>query len=559
MCGLLCVVGIKDTYFHLQLILLPSGRGPPRRPVINILDDRRLKKSIISIRNSNDNLCGLRAIVTGLAALQVDSILGITLSPNDILYIKKGRKIQKELALKLRAALGSEFDDAVGCTLPNIKKSETILQTRIKVISAKDFNCVIYHGNCTYKRLIYLYLSRENHYDVITSMAGLLGSSYFCQKCDTRYNNKNGHRKCKGKDNSSNVLKTCTVCMQNNHTDEEMNMTLCRECNRYCKTEECRRIHKAHKICEMYFRCVTCGVTQYSKYRLTHQCGVGRCRNCDTICNLIKHRCHMRVLQKKGGKCDDSLCTCKSEDTGGIVVHEKEKKKKPEEERKCAFEIKFGNDLKGLQKVVRKQYLKLSYQLHPDKNLDTSDPEKFKKVSKAYHRLRTKLRMNAVDDEYNGEEEVNGEVAHRILDDLRIMEINVECSSSECEYSRNISSSSSYLPTLERTKNPRCSFTTKYIFYDCESTQDSPEGVHVPNMIVTADFNDERKVFTTRDEFCKWAISTEHRKYTFVAHYGSKSNCIISLPFNTRSIRVSLLFFLCVQEDTIRILYFNIV
>lgn len=94
MCGLLCVVGIKDTYFHLQLILLPSGRGPPRRPVINILDDRRLKKSIIRIRNSNDNLCGLRAIVTGLAALQVDSILGITLSPNDILYIKKGRKIQ---------------------------------------------------------------------------------------------------------------------------------------------------------------------------------------------------------------------------------------------------------------------------------------------------------------------------------------------------------------------------------------------------------------------------------------------------------------------------------
>jgi hypothetical protein len=48
---------------------------------------------------------------------------------------------------------------------------------------------------------VYLY-KNGNHFDTINSMTGLYGQSYYCEKCDKPYQNKDGH-KCKTKDKIS--------------------------------------------------------------------------------------------------------------------------------------------------------------------------------------------------------------------------------------------------------------------------------------------------------------------------------------------------------------------
>jgi transposase-like protein len=58
-------------------------------------------------------------------------------------------------------------------------------------------NSVIYSG---LEKDVKVYLYKNgNHFDTINSMTGFYGQSYYCEKCDKPYQNKDGH-KCKTKD-----------------------------------------------------------------------------------------------------------------------------------------------------------------------------------------------------------------------------------------------------------------------------------------------------------------------------------------------------------------------
>ena len=226
----------------------------------------------------------------------------------------------------------------------------------------------------------------------------------------------------------------------------------------------------------------------------------------------------MKVQKTKGGKCEEPLCTCKE-----AVVSSENK-------QKCVYELEFGNDLEKLKRKVKENYMRLARVLHPDRHLPTSDQYTFGLVSVAYHKLREKLKMDTLIDDTNddldeGGVQPNGHLAHQLQEHLRVLEINVDCSTSNCEYLQQED-----LPRLERRQAKGCTFTTSYIFYDCECTQDSRGGVHIPNFIVTADFEDQRQIFTSRDEFCSWAISSFHRDYTFIAHYGNKYLELVVYP-----------------------------
>ena len=320
------------TIFRVQAIILPKG-GVRSMRILNLSEDRKTKKCIIRIWNDSpeDRMCGLKAIITGLT-FHTNEILGRKLTSNEIKYIKQGAKLQKSLAKELQELLGEEYDDEIGCTLENVVQCESLLETRIKVVSSQQFNAVIYSGNERYERTIYLYLHDSDfHYDVIHSMGAPLGCGYFCNKCNTGYKDKSRHPRCH-RDKDGKKMSICLICMQENHRDEKIERALCPDCNRYVKNEKCKYFHKTDKICEMYFSCKECGKLVSRLLEHVHECGVGKCRNknCGFIGKLSEHLCHLTRIPAKGGKCWDDMCTCKQK--GECQIEEKE----------CMYEGVFG-------------------------------------------------------------------------------------------------------------------------------------------------------------------------------------------------------------------------
>ena len=90
----------------------------------------------------------------------------------------------------------------------------------------------------------------------------------------------------------------------------------------------------------------------------------------------------------------------------------------------------------------------------------------------------------------------------------------------------------------------------KYIFFDFETMQET--GKHIVNYCSTLDFEGNRKDFErdpldengARNDFCKWAISEEHKGYTFIAHNGRGYDFIfvrkylIDLGYSTDSFKI---------------------
>ncbi|XP_049808976.1 stromelysin-1-like [Schistocerca nitens] len=94
-------------------------------------------------------------------------------------------------------------------TLEDIQDAEEFLDVQIKVVSAAHFNTVIHSGK-ERDTTIYLY-HHNNHYDAINNMKAFFGSSYYCQKCDKPYNNKDQH-KCK-----KDKKEVCNLCKGPQH------------------------------------------------------------------------------------------------------------------------------------------------------------------------------------------------------------------------------------------------------------------------------------------------------------------------------------------------------
>lgn len=81
-----------------------------------------------------------------------------------------------------------------GFTLNDIYNVECILNIQINIVCAQSHNKIIYKG---VDKDIKIYLfKRGNHFDVITKIKGFYGTSYYCNKCNTPYSNKDKH-KCK--------------------------------------------------------------------------------------------------------------------------------------------------------------------------------------------------------------------------------------------------------------------------------------------------------------------------------------------------------------------------
>ena len=253
-----------------------SGR---KRTILDIGEFLHKKRSIITIEN-NDDLCLARALVVAIAKIEKDPRYKSLRDSRNTVQERKARELH-ELA---NVPLGP-------CGIPEVQMFQNHLTDyEINIVSADHDNSIIYPPKPTGTKAkpIYLYL-HDGHYDVITSMPGFLGNSYFCHKCRRAYSNALAHL-CPG------MCKSCRSfdCVVNDPME-------CDQCNRSFKSKTCYERHKeplgnGRSVCQGIKKCRKCGksmeVRQLNSKK--HICG-RKCSTCGVLLNeKDEHKCYIQ-------------------------------------------------------------------------------------------------------------------------------------------------------------------------------------------------------------------------------------------------------------------------
>src|SRR6266853_6200936 len=197
--------------------------------------DPTIKNSVIRT-TAKGNLCEARSIITGLVIANplylVTKLYGNEaklLSKNEIEYIKKGRNLQEEFAVKLHLLAGVPIVSDPDCLYDfrDLKKFEEFLNVSIIVYNhSKE---IIYKNpdiKDKVNAIIKLYYD-NNHFDVITSITGFMGQKHYCEECLN-------HTKCHG------------------------DMISCTQCNREFFGQNCYDNHLKLEICSKLNKCTLC-------------------------------------------------------------------------------------------------------------------------------------------------------------------------------------------------------------------------------------------------------------------------------------------------------------
>ena len=211
---------VVDEAFHIDIIHVqnPYGKGHSKKSYVDLSKLLYSKGSVIQIKN-NDQLCCARAIVTAIARIEKHPQWD---------NIRRGYGLQRTLAEQLHKKAGVPLQK---CGIEEIKKFQAVLpQYQILVLSKEHFNGIIYDGGEVGVPIYQYY--HDQHFDVITKMAGFLNRSYFCQKCRKGYNNKETHA----------CNNPCVYCHQI-HSEGEEKWIFCDKCNRHFKNDTCYQMH----------------------------------------------------------------------------------------------------------------------------------------------------------------------------------------------------------------------------------------------------------------------------------------------------------------------------
>ena len=256
----------------------PQGSGR-KRTHVDIQEFLHKKRTVITIQN-NDDLCLARALVTAIAKIEKD--------PRYKRYIDPRGRVQEKKAKELHELANVPLGP---CGIPEVEMFQKYLTSyEINIVSADHNNCIIYPSKPTTSnaKSIYLYLHR-NHYDVITSIPGFLGKSYFCHKCRQSYDHALAHI-CPG------MCKKCRSfdCVVNDPME-------CEQCNRWFKSKTCYDRHKepvgnGKSVCQGIKKCKKCGNSMEVRQLETkkHVCG-RKCTTCGVLLNeKDEHKCYIR-------------------------------------------------------------------------------------------------------------------------------------------------------------------------------------------------------------------------------------------------------------------------
>ena len=267
-------------------VVEPQGSGR-RRTVLDIREFLHKKGSIITISN-NDDLCLARALAVAIAKIEKD--------PKYKSLIDHRTRAQEKKARELHALANVPLGP---CGIPEVEMFQNHLANyEINIVSSDHDNNIIYppKPSTSKAKPIYLYL-HDRHYDVITSMPGFLGKTYFCHKCRQAYSDTLGHL-CKG------MCKACRSfeCVTNDPVK-------CEQCNRWFKSKPCYERHKepvgkGKSICDGVRKCEKCGKSMEIRKLnpKNHICG-RKCRTCDVLLGVKdEHKCYIQKPEKKSKK-----------------------------------------------------------------------------------------------------------------------------------------------------------------------------------------------------------------------------------------------------------------
>lgn len=184
-----------------------------------------------------------------------------------------------------------------------------------------------YKGQSRPKR-INLWL-HNGHFDVIKSLSGFHGSSYYCEACEKPFQCREKHY----------CPTACPICQRTGCTPTDS--VRCSDCDRLCRSKNCYDAHKAvtgkqqFSLCDivsysaylilleknlsfidyqdMYtifafliiilvlqiHQCRDCKKILKGNERVGHICGSVKCPSCEHFVMAEEHRCHLRVTAAK--------------------------------------------------------------------------------------------------------------------------------------------------------------------------------------------------------------------------------------------------------------------
>ena len=258
------------------------------------------KHSIIQIKPTSecDVSCMPRAVMVAYARV----------SDNSSEYKKRiadsSRRLQRAESDRLLRELGLPLDQS--CDFSHVKLFEQHLGIRIVLMSAKMGLHVVYRGNYSFPKVIYLLITFNEdkfvyHADVITKIAGFMACDKWCDGC---LKSVGPHHKCEY---------FCNMCLRKGgECVFDLNTRV--SCIRCCFTMrnfDCYELHKVGRVirtgsragttgksfCDKFKKCTACfSRIDVQKEGLDrHRCGFSYCVQCSQYKeNGGRHFCFMR-------------------------------------------------------------------------------------------------------------------------------------------------------------------------------------------------------------------------------------------------------------------------
>ena len=259
---------------------MPLGSGSIKRHHVNLFDHLKSKKSIVTIRNSDD-MCLARALIVAIAKIEKDPKYWLIQDSRSALQKKKA----KELHEKAEVPLGQ-------CGIPEVKKfQEDLMAYEINIVSAEHGNIIIHPHTPSkiHEKRIYLYLHNK-HYDVINSMPAFFSRSHFCHTCRKAYQSNLEHL----------CPAMCRLCRSFDCSLEYP--VFCEDCNRTSKSQACYDQHKkpigrGSSVCDGIKKCLQCGRSVQTRQLSKHLCQKVHCKTCKIDVDDCDH--HVCYIQKE--------------------------------------------------------------------------------------------------------------------------------------------------------------------------------------------------------------------------------------------------------------------
>jgi len=273
-------------------------------------------KSVIMIKNQEDNLCAARAIVAAKATQDypANNPMRERLTKTQR---KTSDKTQKQAAQSLHQAAGVPQDVAVGAD--ELKAFQNALpQYRLVCIyTSRNHEAVAFSPYHKDKKVITI-IHVDDHYHACSSLKGYRQTNHVCKYCLKGYDHEGQHR-CTSEEN----VKFCLCCrredceeFQEAYPQGLKPQQKCVHCGRYFYGRRCfenhlkysiqGKLNPADCICFNIRRCKQCKKLNRSKQDIrTHQCGFAQCLTCSDYVHLEDHRCYIesaqRVREKRKG------------------------------------------------------------------------------------------------------------------------------------------------------------------------------------------------------------------------------------------------------------------